>query len=140
MRKHTGEILDFLLSHKIPGSFLKLTRAPDTDAKRQMISIAKSDDYLIVEDAINEFKCWDINEHVINITKLQNCIANSFESDYSMFPKTSRLKNILQDMGYHFIGVYKTKGTSRKNQRVYCTDEKRKACDFAEEDGEYIPF
>jgi len=140
MRKHTGEILDFLLSHKIPDSFLRLTRAPDTDAKRQMISIAKSDDYLIVEDAINEFKCWDINEHVINITKLQNCIANSFESDYSMFPKTSRLKNILQDMSYHFIGVYKTKGTSRKNQRVYCTDENRKACDFAEEDGEYIPF
>jgi len=53
MRKNAGEILDWLLNHKISKSFLGLSRAPDTDAKRQMVDMAKSDDYLVVEDAIS---------------------------------------------------------------------------------------
>ena len=97
MRENAGEILDYLLCHKIPDSFLSLNRAPNTDAKKQMISIAKSDDWLLVEDALEEFKCWDINEHVVNITKLNELVSNSFESDYSQFPKTNRLKNTLLD-------------------------------------------
>lgn len=140
MRENAGEILDYLLTHKIPDSFLCLNRAPDTDAKRQMISIAKSDDYLIVEDAIDEFKCWDINEHIVNITKLGAQVENSFESDYSQFPKTNRLKNILLDMGYHYIGRYKTKGEQRKNQRVYCKDDTKTASDYSEEDDDFCPF
>lgn len=140
MRTNAGEILDYLLCHKIPSEFLALNRAPDTDAKRQMISIAKSDDYLIVEDAIDEFKCWDINEHVVNITKLQIRVDNSFERDYSQFPKTSRIKNILMDMGFHNIGRYKTKGECRKNQTIYCKDDKKTAQDYAEEDDNFCPF
>ncbi len=140
MRKNAGEILDWLLSHKIAKSFFSLSRAPDTDAKRQMVDMAKSDDYLTVEDAINEFKCWDINEHVLNVTKLQQLIDNSFDSDYSNFPKTARLKNILLDMGYHNIGRYKTRGEVRKNQLIYCKDDQKKALDFVEEDLDFAPF
>lgn len=140
MRKNAGEILDWLLSHKIDKSFLGLSRAPDTDAKRQMVDMAKSDDYLIVEDALNEFKCWDINENVINVTKWQALIDNSFDSDYSNFPKTSRLKNILLDMGFHNIGRYKTRGDIRKNQLIYCKDDTKKASDFIDEDFDFTPF
>ena len=140
MRTGAGEILDYLLCHKIPDSFLALNRAPDTDAKRQMISIAKNDDFLVVEDAIDEFKCWDINEHVVNITKLQSSVLNSFESDYDQFPKAGRLKNILLDMGFHNIGRYKTKGESRKNQTIYCKDDTKTAHDYSEEDFNFCPF
>lgn len=140
MRENAGEILDWLLSHKITKSFFSLSRAPDTDAKRQMVDMAKSDDYLIVEDALNEFKCWDINENVINVTKLHLLINNNFDSNYSNFPKTSRLKNILLDMGYHNIGRYKTKGDVRKNQLIYCKNDQKKAVDFAEEDLDFTPF
>jgi hypothetical protein len=140
MRENAGEILDYLLSHKIPDDFFSLNRAPDTDAKRQMISIAKSDDFLLVEDALEEFQCWDINNEVINITKLQKEIDESYDSNYTHFPKASRLKNILLDMGFHNIGRYKQRG-SRKNQTVYCKDESKKAADFAEEEGGvYVPF
>lgn len=141
MRSNAGELLDWLLSHKIPDSFLKLNRAPDTRAKQQMINMSKGDDVMVVEDALNEFKCEDINEYVINITKLQQCIDNSFESDYSRFPKTSRLKNILLDMGYHNIGRYKTLGDSRKNQLIYCKDDTKNASDFRDLDpSDFVPF
>jgi len=140
MRSNAGEVLDYLLTHKIPESFLNLNRAPDTAAKRQMISIAKSDDSLIVEDAISEFNCWDINDHVVNITKLQVKTQLSFDSDYSKFPKTSRLKNILMDMGFSNIGRYKTKGAVRKNQTIYCKDDSKLAIDYSEVDPDHVPF
>lgn len=140
MRENAGEILDYLLSHKIPDSFLGLNRAPETAAKQQMISIAKSDDFLLVEDAIEQFNCWDINEHVINITKLQREVDQCFESDFSDFPKRNRLKNILLDMGFHNIGRYKTKD-ERKNQTIYCKDDSKKASDFSEDaEKDYVPF
>lgn len=140
MRENAGEILDWLLDHKIDKEFLSMSRAPDTDAKRQMVDMAKSEEHLLVDDAISEFKCWDINEHVLNVTKLQALITNSFDSDYSNFPKTARLKNILLSMGYHNIGRYKTKGEVRKNQLIYCKDDQQKASDYSEEDFDFTPF
>jgi hypothetical protein len=129
MRKGTGEILAWLKQHPIPDSFLAMSRAPSTRAKEMMRDMAKGDDWLIVEDAITAFKAHDINDFVVNITKLQKAVSDSMDMDFRDFPKTNRLKNILSDMGYQLIGVYKN--DERKNQRIYCKDEKAKAVDFS---------
>jgi arsenate reductase-like glutaredoxin family protein len=121
MRLGAGELLDWLSNHKISEVFLAAKRAPLTKAKESMQLLSKSDDHLIVDDAIHEFECSDINENTLNITKLQKLVSTEGNiSDYEHFPKTSRLKNILTDMGYHFIGVHKNK--DRKNQRLYNKD------------------
>lgn len=129
MRKGVGEILDWLLTHPIPDSFLSLKRAPMTRAKEMMQEMARSDDWLIVEDALAKFKTGDINDFVVNVTKLQTLVDDTLDAEFKDFPKTSRLKNILLDMGYHSIGRYKDK--DRKNQRIYCKDDQAKAADFA---------
>lgn len=139
MRKNAGEILDWLLDYDIPESFLSLSRAPETDAKKAMVGMAKGDDYMLVDDAIEEFDCHDINNHVVNVTKLVRLISDSMETHYDNFPKTTRLKNILLDKGYHMIGIYKTT-EGRKNQRIYCKDDSKEAKDFRHEDENYIPF
>lgn len=130
MRSHAGELLDWLASHTIPNEFLELTVAPETRAKATMVDMAKSADYLLVEDALAEFECEDINQEVVNVTKLQRKISESvtFGNEYKDFPKTSRLANILLQMGYHNIGRYKD--GERKNQQIYCRDDKKKPIDF----------
>ena len=142
MRKHAGEILDWLLRHEIPDSFKSLTRAPDTKAKIAMLEMNKGADYILVEDAIGEFECADINNHVVNITKLHKFATDGFNNGYALFPKDSRLRNILLDMGYHNIGRYKDE--TRKNYTIYCKDDKKKASDFKiadiENDDENLPF
>lgn len=131
MRSEAGQLLTWLLEHKIPDSFLNMSRAPATKAKEMMQDMAKSDDYLIVEDAIAEFECYDINDHVVNVTKLQKMVSDVFNLGYDDFPKSTRLNHILMNMGYHKIGRYKD--ADRKNQCIYCKDDQAKAIDFKDE-------
>lgn len=130
MRSGAGELLDWLASHTIPNEFLELTVAPETRAKATMVDMAKSSDYLSVEDALAEFECDDINHEVVNVTRLNHKISESvtFGSEYKDFPKTSRLANILLQMGYHNIGRYKD--DDKKNQLIYCRDDTKKPTDF----------
>lgn len=143
MRENAGEILDWLLSHDIPDSFKAMSRAPDTDAKRRMVDMGKSDASLLVEDAIATHECWDINDRVVNITKLARLATCRFTEGNDInavddFPKTSRLRNIMLELGYHAIGRYKDK--DRKNNSLYAKDPNAKAADFANEDKDWIPF
>lgn len=130
MRENAGELLDWLMSHQIPKEFLEMTVAPRTSAKNTMVDMAKSGDYMLVEDALSEFECDDINSHVVNLTKLQHKVSESltFGNEYKDFPKASRLTNIMLQMGYHNIGRYKD--DQRKNQSIYCKDDKEKAINF----------
>jgi hypothetical protein len=130
MRTHSGELLDWLMSHEIPQEFLEMTVAPRTKAKATMVDMAKSSDYLLVEDALAEFECEDICNHVVNVTKLVKRVSDSvtFGNEYKDFPKTSRLSNILLQMGYHNIGRYKD--DEKKNQLIYCKDDSEKAVNF----------
>ncbi len=128
MRDNIGEIVEWLETYEIPQTFLDMKRAPITTAKNTMINMSKSDGYLLVEDALNEFECEQINENVVNLTKLCSMVENVFNDGYTHFPKTSALKNIMLDMGYHNIGRYKN--NDRKNQLIYCKDDTKQAIDF----------
>src|SRR5699024_7683214 len=121
---------------------LNLSRAPETSAKKLMIEGSKNDDALLVEDAIElaskSPENFDINEHVVNVTRLAKWINSDFterseEFDYmrNNFPKTSRLKHCMEELGYFMVGVYQDK--NRKNQRIYAKDADKKAADFKEE-------
>jgi len=128
MRQHAGEILDWLLTHSIPDAFKRLNRAPDTKAKGDMLELNRGEDVLLVEDAIEDFKTHDINEFVVNLTKLQRLATDGFSQNYRDFPKTSRLKNIMLELGYSNIG--RLKDDSRMNYTIYCKDHTKKAADF----------
>lgn len=135
MRQNKGELLHYLLNFKIPSWFMKLSRAPETRAKQMMIDMSKSPDFLLVEDALNKFECEDINSEVVNVTKLSKLATDAFEDDAASFPKSTKLKNIMTDMGYQPIGRYKD--DERKNQMIYCKDDSKKAIDFKSDS---VPF
>lgn len=137
MRDGADELLWWLLNHNIPQSFLDTKRAPTTAAKHAMSALAKSDGFLLVEDALAEFQCNMINDEVVNLTALIGHTSSTFAEGYEQFPKSSAVKNILTDMGYHHIGVYKNK--QRKNQTVYCKDDSKKAEDFKDELNLVVP-
>ena len=132
-RNNGGELRHWLLHHPIPQSFLNTKRAPETRAMATMAELSRSDGYLAVEDAISEFSSDSINDHVVNMTELSRKATDAFSTDNKDFPKTSALKNILMDMGYHPIGIHKAntgvKG-KRKNQILYCKDPEKEAIDF----------
>lgn len=129
MRENVGEIIEWLATHKVSDKFKSTTRAPETKAKLMMADMAKSDDWLAIEDAIAHFECEDINDHVVNVTKLYAKATEVFEADnFKDFPKTKRIRNIMLEMGYHAIGRYKD--DERKNQTIYCKDETAKPIDF----------
>lgn len=131
MRANVGEILHWLLTHTIPDSFKSLNRAPQTNSKAAMLELNRSEGYLLVEDAIEEFNGHDINDYIVNVTRLTALATSKVSLEYQHFPKNSTLQHILTDMGYHNIGRYKNK--SRKNQTIYCKDHKKLAIDFAEQ-------
>lgn len=99
MRQAPGEILDWLMSIKIPDSFYAAKRAPATAAKVMMQDLHRGDDWDAVADAIDKFRCVDINEHVINVSKLTALATGAFE-DFPDFPGKNRLAHLLHDMGY----------------------------------------
>lgn len=141
MRENAGEILDWLMDYKISDSFKNMTRAPATDAKRRMVDMSRSDVALLIEDLIVTYECWDINDEIVNITKLTRMATDCFAEDrYAVkeFPKTSRLRNVMLELGYHSIGIYKDK--NRQNQRYYSKDPTVNLKSLIDEGGDFIPF
>lgn len=105
MRKHTGEILDWLLNVHIPEEFFSLTRAPHTTAKAKMEELSKSPAVLALEDALQMFADEVFEGDDINVTRLQALVkehsATDFDDDtFEDFPKTGALKSALLRMGY----------------------------------------
>ncbi len=132
MRAGSEELLHWLLGHKIPKAFLDTKRAPATAAKEAMKLLSKSDSYLLVEDAISEFESSMVNENVVNLTELAHKAESMFSDGlYKNFPQKNAAKNILVDMGYHHVGIYKN--NKRKNQVIYCKDSEKRAIDFKNE-------
>ena len=121
MRDNVGEIANWLKCHVIPQSFKDLNRAPDTSAKNTMLELGRSDASLLIEDAINEFTCHDINFDILNITKLSKLVSEDFSQDYPDWPKKGALKTALNMMDFHRIGRYQNE--DKKNQTIYARDE-----------------
>lgn len=141
MRANAGELLTWLSDWKISDEFLSLKRAPGTRAKDEMLRASKSDAFLSVQDAISEFECIDINDDILNITKLSKVVySEGAQFDYDNFPKTKALKHVLADMGYHYVDVIKNK--ERKNQRYYAKDDTMTKEDIIKiiEDDDFVPF
>jgi hypothetical protein len=119
MRDNAGEILTWLHEYSIPDWFMNQKMAPDTIAKSQMVDIERSEESLILEDAIKAFECDDINETTVNITKLQVLASDSHEFRESM-PRRGLIKHALDSLGYRYD---KRIQVNRKNQTIYTRDE-----------------
>lgn len=109
MRGNGGELLDWLMTHEIPQTFKDTSRAPDTNAKKQMQMLSKSPAREALEDALDQFGDQVMEGDELDITKLTNLVAGEQNNSigggpYEEFPKTRQLRNVLMDMGYEQKG------------------------------------
>jgi len=122
MRNNTGELLHWLQSHEISKEFLSYIVAPETTAKFEMIHATKSEGQLSLEDALVEFECDDINDKVINVTRLKELVEVEWSrTKHQEFPINLALKKILNNMGYSNVG--RIKNSQRQNQTFYAKDK-----------------
>lgn len=117
MRENIPEIYTWLMNHKISQSFLDASEAPQTEAKTSMINLAKSEPVMLVEEAIEVFKCDQICDDVLNATLLARLADLDDTGVFENFPKTNKLKNALLSMGYHYIG--EVKDERRYRAKIY---------------------
>ena len=89
MRDSLPAIRKALLDLKIPDEFLKLNRAPLTEARRQMINMSRSPAQIDIEDAIDDFKSKVLfnDGKSLNITELVNQvkISRAVSSDDELY-------------------------------------------------------
>lgn len=89
----------YLANHKISESFNPVGRAPETNARKQMMDIAVSPERLALEDAIHKHSCDVINDAVLDVTWLNNLC----EADGDEIPTKRALTAILLEMGYEQV-------------------------------------
>ena len=89
----------YLANHKISESFNPVGRAPETNARKQMMDIAVSPERLALEDAIHKHSCDVVNDAVLDVTWLNNLC----EADGDEIPTKRALTAILLEMGYEQV-------------------------------------
>lgn len=110
MRENVGEILSWLLEHKISDEFLAMKRAPDTNAKNEMKELSKSQQVIDLEEAIDRFKSeCTFDDNKIDVSHLQKLVkdAQAF-GDFEDFPRATGLKNALINIGFELVGRKRT--------------------------------
>jgi len=112
MRGGVVELYHWLKDHKIPDSFMKQDRAPETQARLDMINLSKSHEQQLIEQAIEDFNCEDINENFINVTSMNKKVgaARINDESYNEFPQGRGLNKTLITMGFIKIDRKKMKG------------------------------
>lgn len=138
--RRSDALAHFFAHRDVSEDFSPRGRAPDTDAKRRMQSVAVSPERMQVEEALSACECDVVNEDVVDVTWLNNlAVSESVE-----LPKTRALSAVLLEMGYeqiekrrvkinktrrlHYVwwrpgGKFKTCGEARKWVRDYHDDE-----------------
>lgn len=98
-RRRADAIAHYLLNHQVSESFNPVGRAPETNARKQMMEIAVSPERLALEDAICKHECDVINDSVLDVTWLNSLC----EIEGDEIPTKRALTAILLEMGYEQV-------------------------------------
>lgn len=98
-KRRADAIAHYLATHKVSDSFNPVGRAPETNARKQMMDIAISPDRLALEDAIAKHECEVINCDVLDVTWLNNLC----QLDGDEIPVKRTLTAILLELGYEQV-------------------------------------
>jgi hypothetical protein len=106
MRQNISELFEWLNEHKIAPHFYATKRAPMTNAKLEMIENTKPVHQVAFEQAVKQFTDFDINDNVINITKLNKQARNEFNDndDFENYPNQRQIKPLLLSLGFKHVG------------------------------------
>ena len=105
VRDHAGAIRKWLLEYSPHPEFEADGRAPDTEVKRTVIEMSKSDLEVLVEDVIEQ-GAEGVGKDVISSAHLTRALS----ARTSDVPSTTRVNNMLTRLGYRFVARKKWKG------------------------------
>ncbi|EMJ7310134.1 hypothetical protein V7985_004848 [Vibrio parahaemolyticus] len=104
VQDNAGELRNWFLNIKIPDWFKNLNEAPVTNAKQEMIESTKPVELVALEEAIEAHRSNEINENIVNFTKLAWLSADDAD-----FPNNRLAKNLMQQLGYVRISTRLTR-------------------------------
>ena len=93
----------YFLNREISSEFKHKGRAPLTNARESMIDYSANIEVENLQDLINKYECEVINDSLVDITHLTNCIKADFDADNIQLPNSTMLKHIMLEMGFEKI-------------------------------------
>jgi hypothetical protein len=96
---HSSAICGFLASRSISDTFSRTYTAPKTNASHMMIAASREPADEFLEDLILNYPCSDINDSIVNISKLEGLARQDFTLR-DRLPATKALANSLNRLGY----------------------------------------
>lgn len=112
---HPGAIRKWLLSLKFSPEFNPLRRAADSQAKKEMISYAKTEEAEVIEDLIDNSPRWDISSTILDATSL---VEELFEQDITP-PQTRSMNQMLLALGFTRLGRIRIGGRSGSMRLIW---------------------
>lgn len=141
-RRRADALAHLLMNWEISDSFNPTSRAPTTEAKREMMALSKSPDRHLIEDMIDLHECDVINKHIIDLTHLGDlCTAEGVD-----LPKARTVTAVLLEMGYRKVDGGKIKiNRTRRNHYVwfgaqYNSEMAKERCKSFHSDTDEPPF
>lgn len=141
LREYPEALAHFFTNREISPGFNAQGRAPDTKAKRVMLSAADSPEQSDLVDLIESHACEVISDSILDVTWLRK----QAEGNGDQLPHQRAMAAILLEMGYEPIGKVKITKT-RTNHRVWIDptmvseeDAKKLIRDYFD-DPNYCPF
>ena len=98
-KRRADALARWLHDYKISDAFSPKGRAPDTDARQQMMDVSVSGERTEIEDAVAALECDVINDSVIDLTWLNE----QAKLEGYVLPKTRAITAILLEIGYRQV-------------------------------------
>jgi|DEB0MinimDraft_10_1074344.scaffolds.fasta_scaffold01320_1 hypothetical protein len=105
----------YLMERRLSDEFKPHGRAPKTKGVDEMRAANMSDDRIMVEEAIEDYRCAIVGSDVLDVTYLNNAVC----IDGKEMPKTRALANVLRDMGYSQVDGRRVKVGQTKHYVWY---------------------
>lgn len=133
MRINASEIAEWLGEHKIPDTFRAMKRAPMTKSKMQMIENSKPASEVAFDNALERFQDFDINNNVINVTRLNSLVRDSYDESGELegYPNHKQIGPLLLSRGFQKLG--RTKKIGNCQFTLYAKDDSKNANDLYNE-------
>lgn len=108
--EYPGAIRKWFHDFELHAEFKPQGRAPNNAAKDYAIELTRSPELSIIEEIISESPRLDLSSALLDTTEL----GNEFSGNDVVVPQTSRLRSILSEAGFTYLGRFKVNGDNRR--------------------------
>lgn len=112
VEESAAAIRGWLMEHEFGPDFKAGNRAPDSAAKGYMAMLTKPEHHQLVEEVLDNSMRFDVSRILLSATDLADAMINL--EDSNDLPYGRKMNKVLTDMGFTFLGKFRTDGRYRR--------------------------